>query len=291
VTIIMEPLYFGIVTDQIRTWPTLLERWLLFEALGFDSIWDSDHFFQPSWSAEPNFEAWTVLAALAASTKRIRIGVLVSSNTFRHPALLAKQAVTVDHISHGRLDLGLGAGWFEAEHAMFGIPFPDAAERVGRFREAVEIVDQLLRNDETTYEGQYYQVRQARFRPRPIQQPRPPLTLGGHKPRMLRVVAKYADVWNSFGTVEEIRTRNETLNELCAASGRDPHSIRRSLYCPTSMKPSPSASVEAFHDVIGRYREAGIQEFVLDLTGVEQFSVVERIATDAIPALSAPVSR
>ena len=107
---------------------------------------------------------------------------------------------------------------------------------------------------------------------------------------MLRVVADYADVWNSFGTVEEIRDRNAALNDLCLAGGRDPRTIRRSLYCPTSMKPSPSASVEAFQDVIGRYREAGIQEFVLDLTGVDQFSVVERIATDAIPALSSPAS-
>jgi F420-dependent oxidoreductase-like protein len=282
-----EPLRFGIVTDQIQPWPTLLERWQYFEALGFDSIWDSDHFFQPSWSAEPNLEAWTVLAALAAQTKRIRIGVLVSCNTFRHPSLLAKQAVTVDHISSGRLDLGLGAGWFQAEHHMFGIAFPDPAERVARFREAVEIVDQLLRNDETTYAGRFYQVREARFRPRPIQRPRPPLTLAGHKPKMLRIVAEYADVWNSFGTVDEIHARADTLNELCLASGRDPRTIRHSLYCPTSMKPSPSASMEAFHDVVGRYREAGIDEFVLDLTNVAQFSVVERIATEAIPSLRA----
>jgi F420-dependent oxidoreductase-like protein len=273
------------VTDQILPWPTLLEHWQYFEALGFDSIWDSDHFFQPSWSSEPNFEAWTVLAALAASTRRIRIGVLVSCNTFRHPALLAKQAVTVDHISNGRLDLGLGAGWFQAEHEMFGIAFPDPAERVDRFREAVEIIDQLLRNDETTYEGRYYQVREARFRPRPIQRPRPPLTLGGHKPRMLRIVAEYADVWNSFGTVDEIRARNDALNELCQASGRSPRRIRRSLYCPSSMKPSPWASVDAFQDMVGRYREAGIEEFVLDLTNVNQFSVLERIAIDVIPAL------
>jgi len=285
VTNIAKPLYFGIVTDQILPWPTLLEHWQYFEALGFDSIWDSDHFFQPSWSAEPNFEAWTVLAALAASTKRIRIGVLVSCNTFRHPALLAKQAVTVDHISNGRLDLGLGAGWLQAEHEMFGIAFPDPAERVDRFREAVEIVDQLLRNDETTYVGRHYQVREARFRPRPIQRPRPPLTLGGHKPRMLRIVAEYADVWNSFGTVDEIRARNDALNELCQASGRNPRTIRRSLYCPSSMKPSPWASVEAFHDMVGHYREAGIEEFVIDLTNVKQFGVLERIAIDAIPAL------
>jgi len=276
---------FGIVTDQILPWPTLVERWQYFEALGFDSVWDSDHFIQSSWSEYPNFEAWTVLAGLAALTKRIRIGVLVSSNTFRHPSLLAKEAVTVDHISNGRLELGLGAGWFEAEHAMFGIDFPDPAERVGRFREAVAIVDQLLRNDETSYVGRYYQLRRARFRPRPIQQPRPPLILAGHQRRMIRVVAEYADGWNSFGSVEEMRARNDMLDEHCLAIGRDPHTIRRSFYAGWSMKPSPWDSVEAFQDVVGRYREAGVEEFLLDRPPYGDFSVLERIATDAIPSL------
>jgi len=168
---------------------------------------------------------------------------------------------------------------------MFGIDFPDPAERVGRFREAVAIVDQLLRNDETTYAGQYYQLRQARFRPRPIQQPRPPLILAGHKPRMLRIVAEYADGWNSFGTVEEMRVRNDLLDEYCGAIGRDPRTIRRSLYAGWSMTPSPLASVDAFHEVVGRYREAGVEEFLLDLPPSDDFSVLERIATDAIPAL------
>jgi F420-dependent oxidoreductase-like protein len=281
-------LRFGVVTDQILPWPTLVERWQYFEALGFDSVWDSDHFIQSSWSEYPNFEAWTVLAGLAALTHRIRIGVLVTSNTFRHPALLAKEAVTVDHISNGRLELGFGAGWYAAEHTMFGIAFPEPAERVGRFREAVAIVDQLLRNDETSYDGQYYQLRQARFRPRPIQQPRPPLILAGHQPRMLRIVAEYADGWNSFGTVAEMRARNDMLNAQCVAIGRDPRTIRRSFYAGWSMTPSPLASVDAFHEVVGQYREAGVEEFLLDLPPSADLNVVERIATDAIPALRAP---
>jgi F420-dependent oxidoreductase-like protein len=276
---------FGVVTDQILPWPTLVQRWRYFEELGFDSVWDSDHFIQSSWSEYPNFEAWTVLAGLAALTSRIRIGVLVTCNTFRHPSLLAKEAVTVDHISNGRLELGLGAGWFEAEHAMFGIPFPDPAERVGRFRETVAIVDQLLRHDETSYDGRYYQLRQARFRPRPIQQPRPPLILAGHQRQMLRIVAEYADGWNSFGTVEEMRARNDLLDEYCDARARDPRTIRRSLYAGWSMTPSPLTSVEAFRDVVGRYQEAGMDEFLLDLPPSADLHVLERIATDAIPAL------
>jgi F420-dependent oxidoreductase-like protein len=281
----VEHYRFGVVTDQILPWPTLVERWQYFEALGFDSVWNSDHFIQSSWSEYPNFEAWTVLAGLAARTERIRIGVLVSCNTFRHPALLAKEAVTVDHISNGRLDLGLGAGWFEAEHTMFGIDFPDPAARVGRFREAVEIIDQLLRNDETTYIGQYYQVRNARFRPRPIQRPRPPLILAGHRPKMLRVVAEYADGWNSFGSVEDMRARNAMLDEYCLAIGRDPRAIRRSLYAGWSMTPSPLASVAAFQDMVGRYREAGVEDFMLDLAPSAPLPILERIATEAIPAL------
>src|SRR6266567_8463507 len=115
---------FGIVTDQNLPWAKLVERWRLFESLGFDSAWDCDHLVQPSRPDGPYFEAWTLLAALAAVTQRIRIGVLVSCNTFRHPSLLAREALTVDHVSNGRLDLGLGAGWYKPEHAMFGIDFP-----------------------------------------------------------------------------------------------------------------------------------------------------------------------
>src|SRR5438067_12881335 len=142
---------FGIVTDQNLPWPSLVGRWQLFEALGFDSAWDCDHLVQPSRPTGPYFEAWTLLAALAAQTQRIRLGVLVSSNTFRHPALLAKQAMTVDHISNGRLDLGLGAGWYEPEHAMFGIEFPKPGDLVARFREAVALVDGHLRNDTMSF--------------------------------------------------------------------------------------------------------------------------------------------
>jgi alkanesulfonate monooxygenase SsuD/methylene tetrahydromethanopterin reductase-like flavin-dependent oxidoreductase (luciferase family) len=149
---------FGIVTDQNQPWPEVAERWQLFEQLGFLSAWLCDHLVQPSRPTGPYFEAWTLLAALAVSTKRLRIGVLVSSNTFRHPALLAKEAMTVDHLSNGRLDVGLGAGWYEPEHKMFGLEFGAPAELVGRYREAVEIVDGLLRKDTTSYSGRYYQL-------------------------------------------------------------------------------------------------------------------------------------
>jgi alkanesulfonate monooxygenase SsuD/methylene tetrahydromethanopterin reductase-like flavin-dependent oxidoreductase (luciferase family) len=221
---------FGICTDQNLPWPTLVERWRYFEGLNFDSIWVCDHLNQPSRPTNPYFEAWTTLAGLAASTERVRIGVLVTCNTFRHPAVLAQQAITVDHISKGRLDLGLGAGWYAPEHEQFGIPLPPPGDRVARFREAVEIVDSLLRNEVTSYDGRYYQLKEAALRPRTLQKPRPPLMLAAHRPRMLRICAEYADTWNSTGTPEEMRERNWILDAHCAAIGRDPGEISRSFY-------------------------------------------------------------
>jgi len=276
---------FGIVTDQNLPWPALVERWRVFEELGFDSAWDCDHFIQPSRPSGPYFEAWTLLAALATVTSRMRIGVLVSCNTFRHPSLLAKEALTVDHVSNGRLELGLGAGWYEPEHPMFGVEFPPPGELVARYREAVELVDTLLRNDVTSYAGRFYQVREAPMRPRPVQQPRPPLMLAAHKRKMLRIVAEYADSWNSFGTVDEMRARNAILDEHCAAIGRDPRTIVRSLYGWAAMMPhDPWQSLDAFHDMVGRYAEAGVNEFLIDQPRPEQQAVLERVAAEIFPA-------
>jgi alkanesulfonate monooxygenase SsuD/methylene tetrahydromethanopterin reductase-like flavin-dependent oxidoreductase (luciferase family) len=279
---------FGMVTDQNLPWSTLVQRWQLFEALGFDSAWDCDHFVQPSRPDGPYLEAWTLLAGLATQTTRIRIGVLVSSNTFRHPALLTKQAITVDHLSNGRLDLGLGAGWYEPEHRTFGIDFPSPAELVGRYREAVEVVDHMLRNDLTSYAGRYYQLQGAPMRPPPLQKPRPPLMLAAHKPKMLRIVARFADTWNSFGTVDEMRERNEILDAQCALIGRDPTSIVRSIYVWAAALPmDPWSSLDAFEEMVQRYAAVGVNEFLVDQPPPEQLTMVERVATDLLPRLRA----
>jgi F420-dependent oxidoreductase-like protein len=283
---VADRLRFGIVTDQNLPWSTLLERWQLFEALGFDSAWNCDHFVQPSRPTVAYFEAWTLLAGLAVRTERMRIGVLVSCNTFRHPVLLAKEAVTVDHLSNGRLDLGLGAGWYEPEHKLFGLDFPATPELVGRYREAVEMIDRLLRNDTTTYTGHYYRLRDAPMRPRPVQRPRPPLMLGAHRPKMLRIVAEYADAWNSFGSVDDMRQRNAILDEHCELIGRDPRSIVRSLYIwPAMMPENPWSSVDAFEDMVGRYTVAGVEEFLVDVPPETDLAVVERVAAEALPRL------
>jgi alkanesulfonate monooxygenase SsuD/methylene tetrahydromethanopterin reductase-like flavin-dependent oxidoreductase (luciferase family) len=284
-----RPMVLGLCTDQNLPWATMRERWRYFESLGVASLWDCDHFQQPSRPNGPYFEGWTLLAALAVETTHARVGVLVSSNTFRHPALLAKQAASIDHISGGRLEVGLGAGWYVPEHRAFGLNFPEPPELVARFREAVEIVDLLLRQETTTYHGRYYTLDEAPFRPAPIQRPRPPLTLGAHRTRMLRVVAEYADRWNSHGTVDEMRERNRILDEHCAAIGRDPRSIVRSLYGWAALMPAdPWASTDAFAEVAGRYAEAGIEEMIVDAPEPDRFDVLERVAADHLTRTTVP---
>ena len=282
-----SPIRFGICTDQAASYRTLVDRWRYFEELGFDSIWDCDHFLRPSDPSGPYFEGWTLLAALATQTSRIRVGVLVGSNTFRHPALLAQQAITIDHISGGRLELGIGAGWFVEEHERFGIPFGSPGLLVDKFEEAVEILDALLRGETLTHGGRHYQLQEARLRPRPQQSPRPPLTLGAHRPRMLAICARYADRWNSFGTVEEIAERNRLLDEACRRIGRDPSEIIRSFYGWASNMaaqglPDAWSSVDAFSEVVDAYTAAGVNEFIFDQPRPEQYRTAERIVSDVI---------
>ena len=204
-------------------------------------------------------------------------------------------AVTIDHVSNGRLELGLGTGWYEAEHRRFGLPFPEPPELVGRFEEAVEILDRMLRQELTTFDGRYYRLADAPSRPGPIQRPRPPLTLGAHGPRMLRIVARHADRWSSYGTVEQIRERNARLDEACAAIGRDPREIIRSFFAmaPRPMPGPPGSRLEvdpwdspaAFEEIVGWYREAGMDEFLVDGPQDHQWDAVERVAGEVIPRL------
>jgi alkanesulfonate monooxygenase SsuD/methylene tetrahydromethanopterin reductase-like flavin-dependent oxidoreductase (luciferase family) len=274
-----QPLRIGLCTDQNMDWPTTVERWRYYESLGFDSLWVCDHFTQPSRPGGWYFEGWTLLAGLAAVTERARIGVLVSSNTFRHPALLAKEAITLDHIANGRLEVGIGAGWYKPEHAEFGLDFQETGELVERFREATEIIDLLLRQETVSYAGRHYQLENAPNHPLPLQRPRPPLTIGAKGPRMLGITARYADRWNSSGTAAELGERNQILNEHCARIGRDPNSIIRSLYGWAALMPSdPWQSLDAFEDMLGSYGAAGINEFIIDHPAPSQFDVLEQVA-------------
>jgi alkanesulfonate monooxygenase SsuD/methylene tetrahydromethanopterin reductase-like flavin-dependent oxidoreductase (luciferase family) len=274
------------------TWEKNVERWQLFERLGFESAWLCDHLVQPSRPQGPYFEAWSLLAGLAARTEKIRIGVLVTSNTFRHPSVLAKMAVTVDHISNGRLEVGLGAGWYESEHEMFGIPFPETRELVARFREAVQVIDHLMREDVSSFVGSYYQLRNAQSRPPSIQKPRPPLVLGAFGPRMLKIVATYADTWNAFGTPKEMRERNQMLDDYCREIGREPDTLDRSIYywVPTT-DADPWVSKQAFYEVINPYIEAGVNQFILDQPRDDQLDMLEWVAAEVLPQLAREAPR
>ena len=277
---------FGVATGQTTPYRELVERWRYFEELGFDSIWHFDHFLQPFDTSLPYFEGWTLLAALAARTTRVRVGLLVACNTFRHPALLAQQAITLDHVSQGRLELGLGAGWFVEEHERFGVPLHEPGVRVDRFEEALEIIDRLLRGETVSYRGRHYRLDEARLRPRPVQSPRPPLTLGAHRPRMLGICARYADRWNSTGKVEQMAERNRLLDEACRRIGRDPAGIVRSVLAgitnlDSQGLPDAWSSVEAFTEVVGRYAESGVSELIFEPPRPEQYATAERIMSEA----------
>jgi alkanesulfonate monooxygenase SsuD/methylene tetrahydromethanopterin reductase-like flavin-dependent oxidoreductase (luciferase family) len=283
----MTELSFGIQTPPFRDDPRMVSDWQRFENLGWDSIWVADHFL-PTFRRDLGlFESWTLISALAANTRRIRLGVLVSCNTFRHPSLLAKEAVTVDHISGGRLEFGLGTGWVEWEHTMFGIDYPDGPTRVAMFAEAVEVIDMLMRNDISSFQGKHYRLDEAMFRPAPIQQPRPPFTLAAHGPKMLQAIAPYVDRWNSMGTPEEMRERGERLDDALIAAGREPGSVTKSLLYVPSIIPTehPWDSVEAFVDFVGRYNEVGVRDFILQPPFEESSDVVDRISRDVLPGL------
>ena len=289
-----QPLTFGICRNPTLPFPELVRQFRLYDELGFETAWLTDHFQRPSGPEEPFLEGWTTLAAILPQTRRIRAGVLVSSNTFRSPALLAKMAITLDQISGGRLEVGLGAGWYAREHDQFGIDFPKPAKRVARFGEAVAIIDLLLREASGSFDGTFYRLDGAALVPGSAQRPRAPLTLGAHGPRMLATVARYADRWNSFGTVAEIRERNDRLDEACARIGRDPRTIIRSFFGQVPRETmanrldfDPWASTDAYAHMVGIYREAGITDFITDGPEPHQMETMARIATELIPALRA----
>jgi alkanesulfonate monooxygenase SsuD/methylene tetrahydromethanopterin reductase-like flavin-dependent oxidoreductase (luciferase family) len=248
---------------------TLKGRWRAIEDAGFDSLWLIDHLMEfPKMGAL--LEAWTTLAALATSTSRIRIGTLVTNITYRNPALLAKEAITVDHLSAGRLELGVGAaGTRPADAHVAGVEDWTGAERVGRFGEFVEMLDGLLAGRIQAYEGRYYRTKGFARGPWPVQQPRPPLSIAAHGPKTLRVAARFADTWNGmagFGRTGEDLVRflsecNARLDELAEENGRQPGDIRRSVLVLNSGF-RWWESTEALSDFLGTMRETGMQDFV-----------------------------
>ena len=215
-----------------RTWATMLQYGQDTDATpAFSGFWLFDHFVPINGHVEgPCMDGWTLLGALAATTRRVRLGLMVGCNGYRHPAVLAKIATTVDQVSGGRLDMGLGAGWFELEYNMYGVPFPPPAQRIGELDEACQVLKLLWTQELSDFHGKYYALTAARHEPKPVQQPHPPFVIGGGGEQLtLRVVARHAAIYNAPGGEPDVIVhKNAVLDEHCAKIGRDPATIRRS---------------------------------------------------------------
>lgn len=277
-------LRFGLVVGLGRPWPELVDRAKEAEDLGFDAIWVVDHFFAGPDEMNITHEAYSVLAGLAMATSRIRLGVMVAGNTYRNPAVLLKQAVTVDHISDGRVDFGIGAGWWEREHEAYSFRFPPAGERVSMFAEAVEAIDSFQRNKRTDFHGEHYTYINTPFEPKPVQQPRMPMVIGASAPRMLGITARYADIWNTRSQIEEATQKSELLDEKCREIGRDPAEIIRSVWPHQSQL----GSVDTFQDYVSTFRAAGFSDFLFGWPADDnELDTVKVLAGSVIPKLHA----
>lgn len=221
---------FGLKVNQHQLdWPELRSRVRYAEEVGFDGALIFDHFKALDGDpGGPCMESWTLLAALAASTERIRLGALATGVNFRHPSVLAAEAVTIDHISSGRLELAIGAGSVEQEHRELGIEFPGVRERTERLEEAVRLMRLLMTEDEASFDGRHYRLAGATYRPRPVQRPHPPIWIGaGGERATIPIAARRADVWHCFSPFEELPRKARVLDEHAERAGRDPASITR----------------------------------------------------------------
>src|SRR5256885_132213 len=248
-----------VAQHQLR-WPELVARVQFADGAGFDGAWVFDH-FTPLYG-DPNgpcLEGWTLLAGLAAKTSRIRLGVLVTGITYRHPSILATEAITVDHISNGRLEIGLGAAWHQQEHEQLGIPFPPIKERAERLDEGIQMMRLLMTKDRASFKGRHYQLDDASYHPRPIQKPHPPFWIGASGEQlMLPIVARRADAWHAFGSDQSMAAKSRLLDELAEKAGRDPRRILRSASLSLS-RPWDQVRRRAAH-----LREAGFAYLIAE---------------------------
>jgi alkanesulfonate monooxygenase SsuD/methylene tetrahydromethanopterin reductase-like flavin-dependent oxidoreductase (luciferase family) len=269
---------FGLdIAQQRMPWDEVVSRVQFAEQLGFDGAWGFDH-FQPMYGEGPGetFEGMTTLAALAGVTSRIRLGLLVTGMTYRHPSVFAAQAVTVGHASHGRLELSFGAAWFDKEHHELGIPFPATRARFDLLEDSLEIATRLFTGEVVSYDGKVVSLREARLQPRPVQQPRPPIWIGGNGPqRTLPLVARFADVWHAFGSPNSLAEANARIDELASAAGRDPRDITRAG--SLSLDDLDTARKHA-----AKWRDSGAGYLVCGWPGAGR-AQVEAFARDVMP--------
>ncbi len=277
-----HPLRFGLkLSGQDTTIAELRAIWRIADESGFDHVWDFDHLASIGEGGpdRPIYEGWTLQAAMAEATKRARIGCLVTGNTYRNPALLAKEAVTVDHLSGGRLEFGIGAAWAEIEHQMYG--FEGLDHRVGRLSESLRIIKSLWTEERTNFDGRYYHMKDAIGNPKPLQKPHPPIWIGASGETTMRLVARYADVWNIAGGDDPARAGelSKKLEQACAEVGRNPQQIRRSIQFGWD-----GVSRSQITERCAGYLEQGITEQVFYLRGKDSVGLAEKIA-DALPEL------
>jgi alkanesulfonate monooxygenase SsuD/methylene tetrahydromethanopterin reductase-like flavin-dependent oxidoreductase (luciferase family) len=281
-------------------WETLRQRFIRLEELGIEVAALPDHFVDWTNPPSPWFESWTALTGLATATTTIRISSCVTQIPLRNPAMFARQALTLDHVSHGRLEIGLGTGLVgDPSYAMTGIADWEPKERVARLAEYVEIVDRLLRDEVTSFTGDFYRVDGAIMNPRPIQSPRPPLTVAALRPAMMRHAARLADTWSSLSFHEsfeaqlaETQGRVRSMDDYCEALGRDPETLRRS-YTMYDARARPRGgafdyydSAGRFNEMVGRIVDLGMDEITLYYPLDErQVPTFERIAGDVLPRL------
>ena len=280
-----QRLRFGFKTaPQWTTYDDMLRVWQEADAVPeLEHAWLFDHFMPlGNDPTGPCLEGWSLLGAYAARTERLRVGLMVTGNTYRHPAVLANIGATVDHISHGRLDFGIGAGWNELEHSAYGIPLYTAGERIRRLGEACEIIRLMWTETTPTFEGRYYQIHEARCEPKPIQKPYPPFVIGGGGEKLtLRIVAQYAAIWNlPGGSTEEYARKSAILDEHCAAIGRDPTTIERSVQIGTD----PTNFVAA-RDTAREFINVGVTHLILNLRAPYPDNIAHQLASEVVRPL------
>ncbi len=271
---------FSIWPNASKPWSDVVDLARHGEATGWDGVWIADHFMPNGEDVSgPVLEGWTTIAALAATVPRVRIGCLVSGNTYRHPAVLASMATTADQISGGRIVLGLGAGWQQNEHDAYGIPLFETKERMARFGEACAVVKSLLTQERTTFDGEHYQLRDAPLEPKGADGPVPLLVGGGGEKVTLRIAAQHADEWNVWGTPEVLAHKGAVLDGHCEDVGRDPAAIEHSAQALLFLsddetwlarqrsgaigRPAMIGAPSELVDVVGAYAEAGVDELIV----------------------------
>ncbi len=277
------PLRVGIKhSGQDCTIEQLREVWATADEAGFDHLWAFDHMASigPGGPDRPVFEGWSLLAGMATSTRSVRIGLNVTGNTYRNPAMLAKIATTVDHLSGGRLEFGIGAAWAEIEHTMYGIGGLD--HRVGRFSESLRIIRSLWTEERTNFNGRYYTMTDAISNPKPVQKPYPPIWIGAGGEMTMKLTARYADVWNPSGGAGRdhaaLERGNVLMDQLCRDIGRDPATLRRSVQVRWE-----GNDANQLVDQIGDYAGLGISDFLIYVAGPQAPRITADAASRILP--------